>query len=129
MKTQIKKIEKTIYSPHFQKKIQISTGEGIKLINLNDIEYFEADGSYTKIHFIDKNFILSSKHLKNYESVLSERNFYRIGRTHIINLDCIKGYNKHTGGPISMENGCIIVIPRRKKEEFINYLNSYLNIL
>ena len=112
-----------------QKKIQISTNKGIKLINLNEIEFLQADGSYTVFHLTNKNSIIASKHLKNFESILSESNFFRIGRTHIINLDHVKIYNKFGGETITMKNGSKIVVPRRKKDEFLQYMNSYLKAL
>ena len=112
-----------------QKKIQVSTNEGIKLIKLNEIEFLEADGSYTIFHFIDKCSMLTSKHLKSFVSLLSGDNFYRVGRSYIINLDCIKIFNKQSGGKISMGSGSTIIIPRRKKDEFLEYLNTYLDDL
>ncbi|MBN1184100.1 MAG: response regulator transcription factor [Bacteroidales bacterium] len=112
-----------------KKKIQVATNEGIKLINLCEIEYFQADGSYTNIYLLTKEKLLISRHLKNFEMVLTENNFYRIGRTHIINMDYIKAYNIHSGGTITMQNGDTIIIPRRKKDEFIQYFNSYIKVL
>jgi two-component system LytT family response regulator len=108
------------------KKIQISTNNGIEIINLHDIEYFKADGSYTIIHFKNKTSLIASKHLKSFESILTESNFYRVGRSHIINLDCIKVYNKHSGGKITMVSGSSVIVPRRNKNDFMEYLNSYL---
>jgi len=67
--------------------------------------------------------------LKSFESVLCGKNFYRVGRSYIINLDCIKVYNKQSGGKISLGSGSTIIIPRRNKDEFLNYLNTYLKNL
>jgi len=121
--------ETTEHARFSKKKLQVSTNEGIKLINLNEIEYLRADGSYTMLHFINKGSIIASRHLKSFESALCGSNFYRLGRTHIINLDCVKVYNKQSGGKITMMNGDTIIIPRRKKDDFLQYLNSYLNSL
>ncbi len=126
---QKEKIETIGQNTYSQKKIQVSTDVGIKLINVNEIEFLEADGCYTLFHFSDKNSLISSKHLKNFECVLSGNNFYRIGRSHIINLDCIKVYNKHSGGKITMRSGSTIIIPRRNKDEFLKYLTTYLENL
>lgn len=118
--------DKAEYSGISKKKLQVPTNEGIKIFNLSEIEYLQADGSYTIFYFINKKSITVSKNLKSFESILSEDNFYRIGRKHIINLDCVKVYNKQSGGKITMENGCAIIVPRRKKDEFLNYMNAYL---
>ena len=117
------------YSPFSQKKIQVPTNEGIKLINLNEIEFLEADGCYTIFHFINRTSMMTSKHLKSFESVLSGDNFYRISRSYIINLDCIKLYNKQSGGKVTMGSGSTVIIPRRNKNEFLKYLNTYLENL
>ncbi len=116
-------------SAYSRKKIQVSTDVGIKLIDINDIEFLEANGCYTLLNFSDKSSIISSKHLKNFECALSGNNFYRIGRSYIINLDYIKVFNKQSGGKITMRSGCTILVPRRNKVEFLNYLNSYLMTL
>ncbi len=117
------------YSTFSQKKIQVSTNVGIKLIDVSEIEFLKADGCYTLLRFTDKSTIISSKHLKNYECVLSDNNFYRIGRSYIINLDCITIYNNHSGGNITMRSGCAILVPRRNKVEFLKYLTTYLENL
>ena len=73
------KLPADIYSP--AKKIKVSTGNGIEIINLHEIEYLQADGSYTIFHYRNKTSCIMSKHLKYFESILNEDNFYRVGRT------------------------------------------------
>ena len=59
-----------------------------------------------------------SKTLKNFENQLTGRNFYRLHKSYLINLDYVKVYRKHEGGKVEMADGTIIPVPRRKKEDF-----------
>lgn len=60
-------------------------------IKLDDIQYAEADGSYTKV-LTDKTSITLAINLKTFESQLSSHEFMRIHRSYVINLKKIDEY-------------------------------------
>ena len=68
------------------KKIGIHIGDGIVFMDLDDIFYFEADGSYTTIyHKNGKD--LAVKKIKHFEDLLSSDNrFFRIHRSYFVNI-------------------------------------------
>ena len=53
-----------------QKKIGLNTIGSIVYVNLSDILFFEADGSYTKVVMVDGKQITASKVLKHFENIL-----------------------------------------------------------
>jgi two-component system, LytTR family, response regulator len=100
-------------------KISLATESGFHFEELRHILYLEASGSYTFVFTKqDKKYIIS-KGLKEFEEILPENMFCRIHHSYIINLACIKKYNKGRGGMVEMENGVCIDVAVRKKEQFL----------
>lgn len=102
-----------------QQKIPIPTLNGLQFLQLSDITAIEADGSYSKIHFFDKSFILASKSLKIFEELLEDKCFMRIHHSFLININKIDKYIKGNGGQVVMDNGKVIDVSLRKKDEFL----------
>lgn len=101
------------------KKIALPVAEGLLFVALQNIEYLEADGSYTNLFLEDGSKLLISKKMGEFEHLLTlENRFFRPHRSFIINLNHIKQYIKHDGGHILMNCGGIINLSRDKKDEF-----------
>lgn len=66
-----------------------------KIINISDITVIQANKDYSYVHCSDGNKILSSKSLKEWESILNSDNFIRVHRSTIINSNCIKKVEKY----------------------------------
>lgn len=103
-------------------KISVSTSEGVIFLNVNDIIYCEATGSYTQFFLRNKEKLLTSRTLKDFEDMLTEHNFYRIHNSYLVNLNEIKRYIRGEGGTVIMSNGNEVQVSRRKKEEFLKKL-------
>ena len=54
--------------------------------------------------------------LKFYENALSEFGFYRVHRSHMVNLEYVRRYIKGKGGSVILENGKEILVSNNKKE-------------
>lgn len=102
-----------------QHTITLSTSNGYEFINVADIIYCEADGSYTNFFIKNKKSLLISKHLKEYENLLSDHNFMRVHQSYLINLSEVEKYIKSEGGYIVMKNGAKLSISKKNKEEFV----------
>jgi DNA-binding LytR/AlgR family response regulator len=61
----------------------------IRKIFINDILYLRAEGAYTKIKLFNSDTFLVSRLLKTFNFLTDKFNFYRAGRSYIINLDYI----------------------------------------
>ena len=86
---------------------------------IKDIIRLEAKGSYTVIHLQNKEQLLTTRNIKEYEMMLPESIFFRAHNSHIINLLQIKKYHKGRGGSVIMEDGSAIDVASRRREEFI----------
>jgi two-component system LytT family response regulator len=101
-------------------KIALPTLEGLLFINVSDIIYCESDGPYTKFFLKQPGKIMTSKHLKEYEDLLSEYNFFRIHKSYLVNLQEIQRYIRGDGGQLIMSNGASLNVSKQRKEEFMH---------
>jgi len=105
-----------------QQKMALPTLTGMTFVNIGDIVRLEAKGSYTVVFLSDKKQIMVARNMKDYEGLLPELFFYRIHKSHIINLQKIQKYQKGRGGYIIMEDGSSIEVASRRREEFFQRL-------
>ena len=106
--------------------ISLSTSDGIEFIQLTSITRLEANGPYTTFFIKDSRKIMVSKHLKEYEILLSDHGFFRIHNSHVINLREVKKMIKTDGGYVIMSDEAMIAISPKKKEEFLQLMSQRL---
>ena len=107
-------------------KIPLSTNSGLVFVKLADIMYCESSGNYTQFYLCDDKKFLVCRQLGEYEKLLSETNFIRIHDKYIIQLSYIKEYIKGSGGEIILDNGKIIPVATRRKEEFLSRFEKWI---
>jgi two-component system, LytTR family, response regulator len=103
-------------------KIAIPTSEGLEFIPIKNIVHIESSSNYCKIFFKESKSLLVTKLLKDFEDMLLPYHFYRIHNSHLINLNYIQKYVKANGGQVMMQDGTVIDVARRKKEEFLKMI-------
>jgi two-component system LytT family response regulator len=107
-----------------EEKIAIPTAEGLEFIIIKNIIHIESSSNYSRIHFLDGKPVLVTRLLKDFEDMLAPYHFYRIHNSHLINLAYIKKYIRGEGGQVLMQNGALIDVARRKKEEFLKLITA-----
>jgi two-component system LytT family response regulator len=107
-----------------EEKIAVPTGEGLEFIPIKNIVRVESSSNYSKIYFMDGRSLLVTKLLKDFEEMLTAYHFYRVHNSHLVNLNYIKKYVRGEGGQLIMQNGDIIDVARRKKEEFLRLITA-----
>ncbi len=100
-------------------RIALSTLEGLLFVNVRDIIYCESSGPYTHFIFKQADKIVTSKHLKEYEDLLSGYDFFRIHKSYLVNLQEIKKYIRGDGGQIIMSDGAALNVSKQRKESFL----------
>tara|TARA_R110002073_G_scaffold220418_1_gene380524 strand:+ start:4480 stop:5235 length:756 start_codon:yes stop_codon:yes gene_type:complete len=111
-KNQLESERKTIALPS-------SNGNYI-IIDLEELMYCEADGSYTNYYTSTNKKFVSSSNLKKVESLLSNSSFYRIHRSILLNLKHVKKYK--TNGKITLSNNKTVTVSSRNKKGFFKIL-------
>ena len=107
-----------------EEKIAIPTSEGLEFIPIKTVMHIESSSNYCKIYFTSGKSLLVTKLLKEFEDMLVPYNFYRVHNSHLINLAYIKKYIRGEGGQVIMENGTVVDVARRKKEEFLKLITN-----
>ncbi len=105
-------------------KLAIPTSSGMEYLNTREIIRIEADRSYSWFYMEGGEKYLVSRNLKEYQELLSDRNFFRTHNSHLINLEHVKKYIRHEGGYIEMTDGSNVPISRGKKDVFLEQMSK-----
>lgn len=100
-------------------KLALPSKEGYVFVLLSDIMRCESKGGYTTFYIKGMDKVLSSKSIKEYEPLLPDDLFFRIHNSHIVNLNCVKKYHRGRGGYLEMEDGTMIEVATRRKDELM----------
>ncbi|MEK6155150.1 LytTR family DNA-binding domain-containing protein [Flavobacteriaceae bacterium 3-367] len=106
------------------KKIVVPTLDGLTLWAVNDIIRCQSDGNYTNIFHREHKRITATKTLKYFEELLGTDHFFRVHKSHFINLAYVEKYLKGKGGYALMADGTHIEVAVRRKEEFLKKLKG-----
>lgn len=106
------------------KKISVSTDKGIYFLEPEEIIFLKSEGSYTHFQLNGDRKLLSSKPIGEYEELLTDKGFFRIHHSSIINVQHLVKYVKQEGGYVEMSNGATLTVSRRKKDEFLGFISG-----
>ncbi len=105
---------------HPEQKLQrlvIPTIHGFEVVSLDQVVRLQANGNFTDILLQSGQKKMACRFLKHYEDLLSFP-FMRVHRSHVINCDFVRAYNK--GGFIEMLNGDEVELSSSYKDDFLN---------
>lgn len=105
--------------------LAIPTLEGLVFVDLHDIVYCEGSDKYTKVFLSTGKAITSSKTLGGFEEFLEPYNFYRIHKSHLINLGHLKKYIRGEGGQVCLTGDCTLNVSRRKKDGLLKLVAQF----
>jgi two-component system LytT family response regulator len=118
-------LKKNLANPRTQEdQIAIPTSDGLEFIQIGQIIRIESSSNYSKLILQSGQHLLVTRQLKDFEELLSDFRFYRIHHSHLINLRYIAKYVRGDGGQVTMRNGDIIDVSRRKKEVFLKLIGG-----
>jgi two-component system LytT family response regulator len=100
-------------------KIAVPTNEGLEFILIKNILHIESNSNYSRLFLLEGKSLLVTKLLKEFEDLLVPYQFFRVHNSHLINLKYIKKYIRGEGGQVIMQNGDVIDVSRRRKDEFL----------
>ena len=103
-------------------KLAVPISNGLVFLSTEEIIRLEADINYTYI-FSNGQKYTAAKSIKEYESLLNEHNFFRVHKSHLINLNHVKQFNRADGFFVQMSDGSSVEISRRKKDEFVEAMS------
>lgn len=107
-------------SNYEDKQIILPTMEGFEVIKMKDVVRVKGNGNFSDIHLIDGSKKMVCRFLKHFTEILSD-NFVRVHKSHIINIHCVKSYNK--GGYITLQNEDEVELSSTYKDKFLQHFN------
>ena len=120
---QFKTLLSNVRTENKLKKVGIPDGDGLIFINLSDIIRCDSDGNYTFFILTNGKKIIASRTLGEYEQMFVDDNFFRVHRSHLINLEHVKKYIKGEGGYVVMSDNSQVEVSRRNKTDFLEKLS------
>lgn len=105
-------------------KIALPLSDGLLFIKIDDILYFEADGSYTHVVTNKEKYLVCKKIKEFHELLTNDSRFFRVHRSYLVNIQQVKKYSKKDGATLVFENNKVIPIAREKKNEFDGYIGD-----
>jgi two-component system LytT family response regulator len=123
LNSQFKTLLSNVRPDNKLKKVGIPDGDGLIFINLSEIIRCDSDGNYTFFVLTSGKKIIVSRTLGEYEQMFADDNFFRVHRSHLINLEHVKKYIKGEGGYVIMTDNSQVEVSRRNKNDFLERLS------
>ena len=111
-----------IKSINKSRKICVSMARSLEILETSDIIRCESSGNYTSLYMKNKQKLVVSKTLGEFDELLTGYNFFRIHYSHLINLAFLKSYNRE--GFVTLTDGSAIEVSTRRREVFLKKLHS-----
>jgi len=104
--------------------VLINHSKGFTLVDFKDIIWLEASDNYTNLFLNGHKKIIASKTLKEFEAILPEHDFFRIHRSALININCVKEYSNHEGGEVILSDGSHVQVSKARIQEFADFVRT-----
>jgi two-component system, LytTR family, response regulator len=111
---------------HGNKRIAIHSLEKVNMIDIDNIIRCESQGAYTIFHLKQKEQILATKNLKEFEELLEPHSFIRVHHSHLINFAYLKEYVKKDGGYAVMVDKSEVPVSFRKRSTLLDMIDRGL---
>jgi two-component system, LytTR family, response regulator len=120
-KQQISLLKQQVHATgkNYPDKIALPYQNGVTFTEIKNIVYCESENNYSRFHTIDGRQYLVAKTLGDIQEVLEERNFLRIHRQYLVNLDHIKKYVRGEGNYLVLSNGQNVPVARNQRDKLI----------
>ncbi len=111
-------------SARYEKLINIKDRGQIFRVNVDSIEHIEAAGDYMCIYTGDNSLILRET-MKDLERRLDPKNFQRVHRSTIVNLDQVRQVKPHTNGEcfLVLESGAEVKVSRSYRDVVARFVH------
>ena len=100
-------------------RIALPHASGMVFVDTKQIMYCEADSNYTRFHLENGEMYMVSKTLGDVQDVLETRDFVRVHRQFMVNLEHIQKLVKGEGMYLLLTNGVSIPVARQQKDRLM----------
>ncbi len=100
-------------------KIVLPLLDGFEVIRVKDVIRIKANDNFSNFHLTDGSRKTICRTLKHYEELLSDFEFLRVHKSHMVNLQYIKRYIKGKGGQLVMIDNSEVEVSQNKKKTLL----------
>jgi len=118
--TSLENLSRSMFPPGGIPRITIHHAKGFKIVDPNDFLYLEGEGNYTSIIFNNGEKYVDTKPLGVYEDILDQKHFFRIHKSHIVNVLQVKEFLNDDGHFVIMKNDVKLPISRLRVPRFLD---------
>ncbi len=97
-----------------QEKMAVPHREGFEFLTFDEIIRIEADGNYSIIYCTGKRKLVATRKISVFEDMLKNLNFFRVHRSHLINLSYLKAFRKSNGGLVILEGNTQVPVAKSR---------------
>ena len=105
----------------------MNVADGYNVVDIDNIILIEALDSYTRLILPDNVSYVTSRSLKDFDELLSDKGFYRIHKSYLINFRHILKIVKGVPSSVIMRNGTTVPVSARKREQFFSELKGIIS--
>jgi two-component system, LytTR family, response regulator len=106
-------------------RIALSSSTGLLFIKTSEVIRCTVERHMTLLFLENKSQIISTKTMKELDEVMTPLGFVRVHQSHLVNIKFVRKYFKGEGGQVEMEDGTVIEVSRRKKDELLAALSNF----
>lgn len=99
-----------------KQQVILPTMEGFEIVKMEEIIRLKGNGNFTDLYLTNGNKKMACRFLKHFSEMLPLP-FLRVHKSHIVNLNFVKLYNK--GGYVTLVDGAEVEISPTYKEDFL----------
>jgi len=99
-----------------KQQVILPTMEGFEIVKMDEIVRLKGNGNFTDLYLTNGDKKMACRFLKHFSEMLPLP-FLRVHKSHIVNLNFVKLYNK--GGYITLQDGAEVEISPTYKEDFL----------
>lgn len=120
----LENLSRSMLSPLSVSRITINHARGFKIVDPNDFMYLSGEGNYTSIMFVDGTKYVDTKSIGVYEDILDQQQFFRIHKSHIINVLYVKEFLNDEGHFVIMKDNTRLPVSRLRVPQFLAFFKQ-----
>lgn len=107
-----------------ERKIVLQTVEKTYVVQIQDILRCESNNNYTRFYLKSGEKLFISKPIKHYDELLENYNFFRVHKSHLVNMEFVQGVIKKDNGFVELISGDVVPISSRKRDKTLAIISQ-----
>lgn len=122
----LKTLQENLGSRKALKRIVLHTAESIHVVQVSDIIRAEAESNYTHFILSDRNKIMVSRTIKEFDALLSGSGMIRVHQSHLVNIAWVDRFVKRDGGYLLLKDQSKIPVSQNLRKQVVRAITDSL---